>query len=191
MHCSAGRCSIVRSFFHAFVLDKSCCNNFSWFLMLSAGNGDFFLYADDDVFQMCVSDGATHTVLRGEVDLLLLVLQFVAASSVRPSRALSPSRTSAESLPVFFFLYLQISSFPLVFSSFLGSWNMSRCVSRDPWILYAYLCSGGMLVCRLPAALVSCCLFSPLSRVVTAALIRSQGLFSFLRATLKTPAPMQ
>lgn len=83
------------------------------------------------------------------------------------------------------------SSLPLVFSSFLGSWNMSRCVCRDPWILYAYLCSGGMLVCWLPAALVSCCLFSPLSRVVTAALIRSQSLFSFLRATLTPSAPMQ
>lgn len=71
--------------------------------MLSVGNGDY-LCADDEVFQMCVSDGATHIVLRGEVDLLLLALQFVAASSVRPSRALSPSRTSAESLPVFFFL---------------------------------------------------------------------------------------
>lgn len=57
--------------------------------MLSVGNGDY-LCAGDDAFQMCVSDEATHIVLRGEVDLLLLVLQFVAASSVRPSRALSP-----------------------------------------------------------------------------------------------------
>lgn len=107
MHCSAGRFSIVRSFFHAFVLDKSCGNNFSWCLVLSVGNGDY-LCADDDfeemAFQMRVSDGATHIVLRCEVDLLLLALQFVAASSVRPSRALSPPRTSAESLPVFFFL---------------------------------------------------------------------------------------
>lgn len=159
----------------------------SFTFLFWTGNGDY-LCADDDVSQMCVSDGATHIVLRGEVDLLLLVLQLVAASSVRPSRALSPSRTSAEPSPVFFksclFLSASLRSLEVV-------WSMSRRVRRDPWILYAYLCSGGMLVCWLPAALVSCCLFSPLSRVVTAALIRSQSLFSFLRATLKTSAPVQ
>lgn len=36
-------------------------------------------------------------------------------------------------------------------------------------LLKPYLFSGGMLVFRLPAALASCCFFSPLSRVVSGA----------------------
>lgn len=102
---------------------------------------------------MCVSDAATHIVLRGEVNLLLLVLQFVAASSVRPSRALSPSRTPAESLPVFFKNLVSSSrllflpwKLKYVWLCFWGSLN-PVCLSMQRWYVGMLAsCSSGVLL---------------------------------------------
>lgn len=77
------------------------------------------------------------------------LLQLLSTSSVGPP---SFTHSSAESAQLFLHLLL-LNLLPSSITGLLLEVG-------TPQSLRAYLCCGGMLVCWLPAALVSCCLFS-------------------------------